>query len=827
MKDIPNSFLSAIDNIQIEIKLQGQTILNTKVQNINKLSLAKKDSGNNQIKYNKNGDTFNVFFEDSSIIEYIFEKQQNLEIYLAFSDNYTFKNSTTLGRIMGSRKNGIILNTDRGNLCIDCLVASGRDIECFINCNITVDNPLFIGKKLFLVLSNFNSDVSWRKIFKTEEVKLTESCKSNNYSNTMNRQNPNTLVNTNEKTQYSISFNAIDISADLLNNNDFNRPILVEVYEVCDSNKSFCKLLDTEVLLQPHQENQNCSYMMTPNDKAYTRRPKINGTNYIPTEEERQNQYPTVLSINVTNNNFYELIINYSKAKKVKFLDLLYKGMQISLCVGIDFTGSNGHPFDEISLHYCLNKDKPNDYEKAISACAKIVAYYDYDQQFPLLGFGGIPDGEDKVSHCFPLNMNKLDPNVFGVQGIIDTYKSSLSKVTLSNPTLFSPLITGIIRFVKSNIEKIFNVYYLIMILTDGIIDDIPETLALIQEYQNLPVGFIIVGIGSSNFSAMENLFSEIKNVNFVGYKMFEDNPAKLAEYLLKNVPGQVEEYFQNNPMIPQQGRSSVIIEGNNALPQKNNSSNMNNNNNINANSNNMNIGNNSTNLNYNYSNPYQMNNYSHYNQFNPINQQLNFMDNKFDENNNNIPGNQNPIPGNNINVGNNNSNNNFSGNVFNPNQGVFSSTIMNNNNSNYNNNSNNNFNYTGVYNNTNYNQMMISNNVQNGRLVNPDGTNNLYFDSVNMGGTYARNASGNNFISTGQIPGQSINNTNFNNKNNNNNNCIEEVLDENDYPGRDNFGVGTYSLSNFGQQSSNNNMNTHNYKEQLLKNNQTNKKNN
>lgn len=36
-------------------------------------------------------------------------------------------------------------------------------------------------------------------------------------------------------------------------------------------------------------------------------------------------------------------------------------------------------------------------------------------------GFGARV-GNGPVRHCFPLNLNEADPNVTGVQGILDTY---------------------------------------------------------------------------------------------------------------------------------------------------------------------------------------------------------------------------------------------------------------------------------------------------------------------------------------------------------------------------------------------------------------------
>ena len=42
-----------------------------------------------------------------------------------------------------------------------------------------------------------------------------------------------------------------------------------------------------------------------------------------------------------------------------------------------------------------------NDYEQAIRACGMVVAYYDYNQMFPVYGFGAVLQGENKPNIIF------------------------------------------------------------------------------------------------------------------------------------------------------------------------------------------------------------------------------------------------------------------------------------------------------------------------------------------------------------------------------------------------------------------------------------------
>jgi hypothetical protein len=54
------------------------------------------------------------------------------------------------------------------------------------------------------------------------------------------------------------------------------------------------------------------------------------------------------------------------------------------------------------------------------------VAYYDYDQLFPAFGFGGKFCGNQKA-HLLPLNMNFNDPNIQGIEGILQCYRNFLN----------------------------------------------------------------------------------------------------------------------------------------------------------------------------------------------------------------------------------------------------------------------------------------------------------------------------------------------------------------------------------------------------------------
>ena len=254
-------------------------------------------------------------------------------------------------------------------------------------------------------------------------------------------------------------------------------------------------------------------------------------------------------------------IINHTFKTIKTFIDYIRGGININLDIAIDYTASNENPNNPNSLHYCLG-DMPNDYENAILSCGSIVGYYDKDQIFPVFGFGGIPPGKNKVSHCFNINFEE-SPDIQLIDNVIRVYKESLNKVTLSGPTFFAPIIEKVMSEIKKNLNECpqENHYEILMILTDGLINDMQETTKLLVDCASLPLSVIIIGIGDADFSMMVTLdgddipltdcdgrVTERDLVQFVEYEKFKKkgNITELNEEVLKEIPRQIEEYYAN-----------------------------------------------------------------------------------------------------------------------------------------------------------------------------------------------------------------------------------------------------------------------------------------
>jgi hypothetical protein len=107
------------------------------------------------------------------------------------------------------------------------------------------------------------------------------------------------------------------------------------------------------------------------------------------------------------------------KKEEYSFLSYIFNGLQLALTIAVDFTLSNGNPSNPDSLHHY--DPARNQYLKAITAVGRILENYDSDKMFPIVGFGGkVPMLLDKTSHCFALNGNIFDPEVPGIEGVVE-----------------------------------------------------------------------------------------------------------------------------------------------------------------------------------------------------------------------------------------------------------------------------------------------------------------------------------------------------------------------------------------------------------------------
>jgi len=241
--------------------------------------------------------------------------------------------------------------------------------------------------------------------------------------------------------------------------------------------------------------------------------------------------------------------------KKPTFVDYISGNCELSMCVAIDFTGSNGDPRRPGTLHHFSQAGQMNGYEKAITGVGSILSKYDTDQMFPVYGFGAKYDGV--VRHCFQVGPEK---EVHGVQGILDAYKGTFrTPLTMSGPTVFTEVISLAASQAKSRQEANPLSYTILLLLTDGAVSDVEATKQSLASISDAPLSIVIVGIGNADFSAMQFLddFEKRSSMNrdivqFVQFNSHEYDKTSLTRATLEEIPDQLVQFFYQRGIMPQ-----------------------------------------------------------------------------------------------------------------------------------------------------------------------------------------------------------------------------------------------------------------------------------
>lgn len=187
---------------------------------------------------------------------------------------------------------------------------------------------------------------------------------------------------------------------------------------------------------------------------------------------------------------------------------------------------------------------------------------------FHILGFGAKLPPTGQVSHQFPLNGNQTHPYCSGVDEILGYYRNTLRQVALFGPTNFTPVINNTISIAEQFQDG--KHYFVLLIITDGIISDMHQTKRAIINASQFPISIIIVGVGNTNFEAMKELdsdgvrlsvdgrFAERDIVQFVPMNRFlsktgphVNSQADLAKEVLAEIPEQLTGFMKSRGYRP------------------------------------------------------------------------------------------------------------------------------------------------------------------------------------------------------------------------------------------------------------------------------------
>ncbi|XP_051873557.1 copine-9-like isoform X3 [Pristis pectinata] len=475
--------------------------------------------------------TLNPDFVRKFVLDYFFEEKQNLRFDVYSVDSRSTNISkhdflgqifVTLGEIIGSAGSRVekLLTGLPGKKCGTLILSAEelsncRDIATMQLCANKLDKKDFFGKSdPFLVFYRSNEDGTFTICHKTEVVK-----------NTLNP-----------------VWQPFTIPVRALCNGDYDRTVKVDVYDWDrDGSHDFIGEFTTSYReLSRGQSQFNVYEVLNPKKRGKKKKYVNSGT-------------VTLLSFKVESD--------------FTFVDYIKGGTQLNFTVAIDFTASNGNPSQPTSLHY-MNPYQMNAYAMALKAVGEIIQDYDSDKLFPALGFGAKLPPDGKVSHEFPLNADPDNPNCNGIDGVLEGYYQSLRRVQLYGPTNFAPVINQVARCAAPVTDG--SQYFVLLIITDGVISDMVQTKEAIVNASVLPMSIIIVGVGPAEFDAMEELdgdevrissrgrYAERDIVQFVPFRDYVDRSgnqvlsmARLAKDVLAEIPDQLLSYMKTRDLKP------------------------------------------------------------------------------------------------------------------------------------------------------------------------------------------------------------------------------------------------------------------------------------
>ncbi|XP_053571152.1 copine-3 [Bombina bombina] len=463
------------------------------------------------------------------VIDYYFEVVQKLKFCIYDIDNKTVDLSDddflgefecTLGQVVASKKltRPLLLRNGKpagkGSITISAEEIKDNRVAQFEVEARKLDNKDFFGKSdPYLEFHKQSADGRWQMVHRTEVIK--------------NNLNP--------------VWRPFKIPLQSLCNGDMDQKIRVECYDYdSDGSHDLIGIFETNMSKLKDASRNSPMEFECINEKKKQKKKSYRNSGVVSVKQ-------------------CQIIKEYS------FLDYIMGGCQMNFVVGIDFTGSNGDPHSPDSLHY-ISPNGVNEYLTAIWSVGMVIQDYDTDKMFPAFGFGAQIPPNGQVSHEFPINFNPSNPSCHGIQGIIDAYRLCLPQVRLYGPTNFSPIINHVAGFAAAATQQqTASQYFVLMIITDGVITDLDQTRQAIVNAAKLPMSIIIVGVGGADFSAMEFLDGDngglrspsgemaIRDiVQFVPFRNFATAPKEaLSQSVLAEVPQQVVSYFSTYKLKP------------------------------------------------------------------------------------------------------------------------------------------------------------------------------------------------------------------------------------------------------------------------------------
>jgi hypothetical protein len=153
-----------------------------------------------------------------------------------------------------------------------------------------------------------------------------------------------------------------------------------------------------------------------------------------------------------------------------------------------------------------------NPYQQVIRIIGQTLHSFDDENKIYAFGFG---DKKSTDATITPFHPKKAACE--GFEEVIHCYNDMLHHVELSGPTSFVATIKETIRIVKQTKK-----YTILIIITDGVVDDAEASGQAIVEASNYPISIVCIGVGDGPFKTMEEFDDELPTRQFDNFQFVD-----------------------------------------------------------------------------------------------------------------------------------------------------------------------------------------------------------------------------------------------------------------------------------------------------------------
>ena len=101
-------------------------------------------------------------------------------------------------------------------------------------------------------------------------------------------------------------------------------------------------------------------------------------------------------------------------------------------------------------------------------------------------------------------------------------YQHALKNAKLHGPTYFSRILKEVNNMVEQvRVSQDSQKFFILVIITDGLINDMDKTIDEIVRGSGLPLAVIIVGVGDADFSGMDTLDADDEALYSNAYRKY------------------------------------------------------------------------------------------------------------------------------------------------------------------------------------------------------------------------------------------------------------------------------------------------------------------